>query len=157
MNRKEQTEKFAINGLAFCGILFVVLVLFSFLTSCTVEDDIYIEPLIPTLDIDGRLPIDDNGYYHLELNQNTNQTIHTISGTVDDYYSNEPLKVSWDSNLTWVYQGEDVSTSNQSSYVVNGKVHNVIAPINTMVGDTLILTGTIREHLVTDTIKIVLE
>jgi hypothetical protein len=157
MNRKEQTEKFAINGLVFCGILFVVLVLFSFLTSCTVEDDIYIEPLIPTLDIDGRLPIDDNGYYHLELNQNTNQTIHTISGTVDDYYSNEPLKVSWDSNLTWVYQGEDVSTSNQSSYVVDGKVHNVIAPINTMVGDTLILTGTIREHLVTDTIKIVLE
>jgi len=67
------------------------------------------------------------------------------------------MKVEWNSNLTWIYQGESVDTSNQSSYVVDGKVHNVIAPINTMVGDTLILTGTIREHLVTDTIKIVLE
>jgi len=41
--------------------------------------------------------------------------------------------------------------------VVDGKVYNVIAPINTMIGDTLILTGTIREHLVTDSIKIILE
>jgi len=154
MNRKEQTEKFALSGLAFCGILLIVLVLFSFLTSCTVEDDILLEE--PKLELDGRLPMDSNGYYHLELNQNTNQTIHTVSGTVNNYYSNEPLKVSWDSNLTWVYQGENVSTSNQSSYVVDGKVHNVIAPINTMVGDTLILTATIREYLVTDTIKIVL-
>ena len=154
-HRKEQTEKFALSGIAFFGVLLVVLLLLSSLMSCSVEDDILVLEQ-PTLEIDGRLPIDNNGYYHLELNQNTNQTIHTVSGTVDDYYSNEPLKVSWDSNLTWVYQGEDVSTSNQSSYVVDGKVHNVIAPINTMVGDTLILTGTIREYLVTDTIKIVL-
>jgi len=123
--------------------------------SCTPDDEVLIQ-VSPTLEIDGNLPMDTNGYYHLQLNQDTNQTIHRISGTVNNYYSNEPLKVSWDSNLTWVYQGEDVSTSNQSSYVVDGKVHNVIAPINTMVGDTLILTGTIREYLVTDTIKIVL-
>ena len=103
------------------------------------------------------MPIDTNGYYHLELNQNTNQTIHTISGTINNYYLNEPLKVSWDSNLNWSYHGENVSTSNQSSYVVDGKVHNVIAPINTMVGDTLILTGTIREYLTADSIMIVLE
>ena len=154
-HRKEQTEKFALSGIAFFGVLLVVLLLLSSLMSCSVEDDILVLEQ-PTLEIDGRLPIDDNGYYHLELNQNTNQTIHTISGTVDDYYSNEPLKVSWDSNLNWSYHGENVSTSNQSSYVVDGKVHNVIAPINTMVGDTLILTGTIREYLVTDTIKIVL-
>jgi len=156
MNRKEQTEKFAINGLTFCGILLIILVVFSFLTSCTVEDDILVLEE-PKLELDGRLPMDSNGYYHLELNQDTNQTIHTVSGTIDNYYSNEPLKVSWNSNLTWVYQGEDVSTSNQASYVVDGKVHNVIAPINTMVGDTLILTATIREYLISDSIKIVLE
>jgi len=34
---------------------------------------------------------------------------------------------------------------------------NVIAPIRTMVGDTLILTGTIREHLISDSIMIVLD
>ena len=68
------------------------------------------------------------------------------------------MKVDWESNLTWYLQDEfEVSTSNQSSYVVNGKVMNVIAPIKTMVGDTLILTGTIRDYLVTDTIKFILE
>ena len=155
MNRKEQTEKFALDGIKLIVLIIAVLAVFVSFVSCTVEDDILLLEE-PKLELDGRLPMDSNGYYHLELNQNTNQTIHTVSGTIDNYYSNEPLKVSWDSNLTWVYQGEDVSTSNQSSYVVDGKVHNVIAPINTMVGDTLILTGTIREYLVTDTIKIVL-
>ena len=156
MNRKEETEKFALSGLAFCGVLFIVLILLSTLMSCTSEDDIFLLEE-PTLEIDGRLPMDDNGYYHLELNQDTNQTIHTVSGTVGNTLNLPPLKVEWYSNLSWVYQGDDVSTSNQASYVVDGKVHNVIAPINTMVGDTLILTATIREHLITDTINIVLE
>lgn len=146
----------SINFLLKFALVLYSLMLLGTLTSCTQEDDIFLLEE-PTLEIDGRLPMDGNGYYHLELNQDTNQTIHTVSGTVDNYYSNEPLKVSWNSNLTWTYQGEDVSTSNQASYVVDGKVHNVIAPINTMVGDTLILTGTIREYLITDTIKIVLE
>lgn len=157
MNRKEQTEKFALSGLAFCGVLFIVLILLSTLMSCAPEDELLIK-VSPTLELDGRLPMNQDGYYYLQLNQNTTQTIHTISGTVGNtLWWDEPLKVEWTSNLSWVYQGEDVSTSNQSSYVVDGKVHNVIAPINTMVGDTLILTATIREHLVTDRIQIVLE
>lgn len=157
MNRKEQTEKFALSGLAFCGVLFIVLILLSTLMSCAPEDELLIK-VSPTLELDGRLPMNQDGYYYLQLNQNTTQTIHTISGTVGNtLWWDEPLKVEWTSNLTWIYQGEDVSTSNQSSYVVDGKVHNVIAPINTMVGDTLILTATIREHLVTDRIQIVLE
>ena len=156
-HRKEQTEKFALSGIAFFGVLLVVLLLLSSLVSCTPDDEIIIR-VSPTLEIDGNLPMDLNGYYHLELNQDTNQTIHTVSGTVGNtLYWDEPMKVEWESNLQWVYQGEDVSTSNQSSYVVDGNVYNVIAPINTMIGDTLILTGTIREHLVSDTIKIVLE
>ena len=132
MNRKKQTEKFALDGIKLIVLIIAVLAVFASFMSCTVEDDMLMLEQ-PKLELDGRLPMDSNGYYHLELNQNTNQTIHTISGTVDDYYSNEPLKVSWDSNLTWIYQGDDVSTSNQSSYVVDGKVHNVIAPINTII------------------------
>lgn len=138
-------------------VLFLLIGLMFFMASCTPDDEILIR-VSPTLEIDGNLPMNQDGYYYLQLNQNTTQTIHTISGTVGNtLWWDEPLKVEWTSNLTWIYQGEDVSTSNQSSYVVDGKVHNVIAPINTMVGDTLILTGTIREHLITDTIKIVLE
>jgi len=146
----------SINFLLKFALVLYSLMLLGTLTSCSVEDDIlFLEE--PTLELDGRLPMDASGYYHLELNEDTNQTIHTVSGTVGNTLNLPPLKVEWTSNLTWIYQGEDVSTSNQSSYVVDGKVHNVIAPINTMVGDTLILTGTIREHLVTDRIQIVLE
>jgi hypothetical protein len=155
-HRKEQTEKFALSGIAFFGVLLVVLLLLSSLMSCSVEDDILVLEQ-PTLEIDGRLPIDDNGYYHLELNQNTNQTIHTVSGTVGNTLNLPPLKVEWESNLQWVYQDMLVDVSNSSSYVMDGTVNNVIGPVRTMLGDTLILTGTIREHLISDSIKIVLE
>ena len=135
--------------------LFIVALL---LLSCNVTDDDIIR-LEPTLELDGRLPIDNNGYYRLELNDSSFQTIHTISGTVGNtLYWDEPMKVEWDSNLSWYLQDEfEVSTANPASYVVDGKVMNVIGPVQTMVGDTLILTGTIREHLVTHTIKFVLE
>ena len=128
------------------------------LLSCDVTDDDIIR-LEPTLELDGRLPIDNNGYYRLELRQDVHQTIHAISGTVGNTTDwDEPMKVEWDSNLSWYLQNEwEVTTANPASYVVDGKVNNVIAPVKTMVGDTLILTGTIREHLVSDTIKFVLE
>ena len=155
-HRKEQTEKFALSGIAFFGVLLVVLLLLSSLMSCSVEDDILVLEQ-PTLEIDGRLPIDNNGYYHLELNQNTNQTIHTVGGTVGNTLNLPPLKVEWESNLQWVYQDMLVDVSNSSSYVMDGTVNNVIGPVRTMLGDTLILTGTIREHLISDSIKIVLE
>ena len=155
-HRKEQTEKFALSGIAFFGVLLVVLLLLSSLMSCSVEDDILVLEQ-PTLEIDGRLPIDNNGYYHLELNQNTNQTIHTVSGTVGNTLNLPPLKVEWESNLQWIYQDMLVDVSNSSSYVMDGTVNNVIGPVRTMLGDTLILTGTIREHLISDSIKIVLE
>ena len=155
-HRKEQTEKFALNGLAFCGVLLVVLVLLSSLMSCTPDDEILIR-VSPTLEIDGNLPMDTNGYYHLQLNQDTNQTIHTVSGTVGNtLYWDEPMKVEWESNLQWVYQDMLVDVSNSSSYVMDGTVTNVIGPVRTMLGDTLILTGTIREHLISDSIMIIL-
>ena len=128
------------------------------LLSCDVTDDDIIR-LEPTLELDGRLPIDNNGYYRLELRQDVHQTIHAISGTVGNTtYWDEPMKVEWDSNLTWYLQNEwEVTTANPASYVIDGKVINVIGPVQTMVGDTLILTGTIREHLVSYTIKFILE
>jgi hypothetical protein len=146
----------SINFLLTFALVLYSLMLLGTLTSCSIADDVLVLEE-PTLEIDGRLPIDDNGYYHLELNQDTNQTIHTISGTINNYELYNPLKVEWSSNLDWVYQDELVEVTNQSSYSIDGSVMNVIAPINTMVGDTLIVTGIIREHLTSDTIKIVLE
>lgn len=137
-------------------VILVIIFYAMVLSSCSVEEDL-LEPVLPTLEIDGRLPMDDNGYYHLELNQDTNQTIHTVSGTVGNTLNLPPLKVEWDSNLDWVFQDNLVDVTNSASYVVDGMVMNVIAPVSTMVGDTLVLTGTIREYLIYDTIKIVLE
>ena len=137
-------------------VILVIIFYAMVLSSCSAEEDL-LEPVLPTLEIDGRLPMDDNGYYHLELNQDTNQTIHTVSGTVGNTLNLPPLKVEWDSNLDWVFQDNLVDVTNSTSYVVDGMVMNVIAPVSTMVGDTLVLTGTIREYLIYDTIKIVLE
>ena len=110
------------------GIRLFIITLALF--SCSTDEDIILIQE-PTLELDGRLPMDSNGYYLLELNDSSHQTIHTVSGTVGNtLYWDEPMKVDWESNLTWYLQDEfEVSTSNQSSYVVNGKVMNVIAPI----------------------------
>ena len=125
------------------------------LTSCS-KDELYDDVLIPTIELDGRLPMDSNGYYHLTLNQSTNQTTHRITGRVLN--TTEPTKVSWKSNLSWEYQGENVPTVNGASYVSDvGEVNTMIAPIRTMVGDTLRVEATVREWLITKQINIVLE
>ena len=141
--------------LRFAFIFYVLM--FIGLTSCSPDDDILLleEPI---LEIDGRLPIDDKGNYHIELNQDTNQTIHTVSGTVGNTLKIQaPMKVEWESNLEWVYQDMLVDVTNCCSYVMDGTVMNVISPIRTMVGDTLILTATNREQLISDSIMIVLD
>ena len=125
------------------------------LTSCSKEelDELSV---VPTLELDGRLPMDSNGYYHLKLNPTTNQTIHRITGKVLN--TTEPTKVSWWSNLTWELNGEAVPTVNGSSYVSDdGEVNTVIAPIYRMRYDTLQVKSTINEWYITQEIKIVLE
>lgn len=125
------------------------------LTSCT-KDESYDDILVPTIELDGRLPIDSNGYYHLKLNPTTNQTIHRITGKVLN--TTEPTKVSWWSNLTWELNGEVVPTVNGSSYVSDdGEVNTVIAPIYGMRTDTLRVKSTINEWNIIQEIKIVLE
>ena len=89
--------------------LLVIVFLFS---SCTkeeidlnsyyvepIEEEIVVEVTPPTLELDARLSVDDNGYYHLTLDPTKNQTIHRISGVVEN--TTEPTKVSWESNLYW--------------------------------------------------------
>lgn len=136
-------------------VLVIIVGTLMLLASCS-KDELYDDVLVPTIELDGRLPLDSNGYYHLTLNQSTNQTIHRITGKVLNTI--EPTKVSWWSNLTWEYQGESVPTVNSVSYVSNGgEVNTMIAPIRTMVGDTLRVEATIREWLITQQINIVLE
>lgn len=117
---------------------------------------------------DARLPIDENGYYHLEMDRDNHQTLHRISGIVTD--NGEPLqnfRVTWESDLYWTlgdtlgyivhsgytddwvyvaydttyvigYDGTEIRTTNWTSYSnSDGEINNMIAPVKTMIGDTL--------------------
>jgi len=79
-------------------LLVFLIIVMCLAASCTTptEDELYIEP---TLELDARLPIDENGYYHLVLDSTKNQTVHRISGSVYPIF--EPTKVEWESNLYW--------------------------------------------------------
>ena len=125
-----------------------------------------------TIEIDARLPVDNNGNYHLTLERNNWQTLHRVSGTVSsDGYAVENFWVEWESNLYWYlgdtlgyiinrnfnnnglyvsvdtsyivgFDGMEVPTSNIISYSNRyGEINNMIAPVRSMIGDTLVLTA----------------
>lgn len=135
-------------------LLFLLIILAMLAASCTKSDDVLIEPQLVMMP---NLNKDTNGYYHLELNPNTNQTIHRVDGMVTSIF--EPTKVSFSSNLFWEYQGEDVQTSNFSSWATPNDpyISNVIAPTYSMKTDTLVLTIKINEWDIIQNLNIVLE
>jgi len=116
----------------------ITLLLILFI-SCTSEDfdDVMV---IPTLELDARLPIDDNGYYHLELNPSSNQTIHRITGRVLNTL--EPTKVSWESNLYWWLLKGDVVVNITKTYInyFTGEITYVNLPPLTNWEDVLVPT-----------------
>src|SRR6056300_1556090 len=98
------------------GKYFRLLIVVLLLSSCSKEE--YIEDIVlypPTLELDGRLPIDENGYYHLVLDSTTNQTIHRISGKVSNI--KEPTKLHWNSNLYWWLNGGDTIANITKAYI----------------------------------------
>ena len=57
-----------------------------------------------SFDINPRLPIDSNGYYHLTIDRNSWQTLHRVSGNVFDKKGTPVFYywVEWESDLYWV-------------------------------------------------------
>ena len=119
-------------------------------------------------DVDARLSLDENGYYHLVMERDSWQTLHRISGSV--YTEDEPAElirfnwysshywyigdtlgyvvsfgltddleyVSYDTNYVTWFNGSEVPTTNCCSYSnSDGEVNNMIAPVQTMIGDTM--------------------
>lgn len=118
MNRKEQTEKFALNALGYVVAIMGVLFLLSILVSCETET---LEP-IPTYELtidsvlneDGTqsLTIDSNGFYRLPLDSlDGKQTVRRITGNVlkDDMEPTPPELVEWESSHNWVTSEDDES------------------------------------------------
>jgi len=84
-------------------------------TSVTGETDISVE-------LNPRLPQDENGFYHLEIDDGTWQTLHRLSGIA--YLDDEPLevlKVHWESSHYW-YLGDTLG------YIVNRNFNILLKP-----------------------------
>lgn len=121
--------------------------------NCDVSNVIFNEG---DLVLDGRTFQDTNGYYHIELDSTSNQTIHRIDGQL--FNQQYMTKIDWNSNLSWEFNGELVPTINSTSYTNKfGEVSVVIAPIYSMKGDTLIVNATVTESIEYETIKFVLK
>ena len=142
--------------------------LFLLLFGCS--DSIAFEPVEPDVirvELNPRLNVDDNGYYHLELSNNW-QTLHRLSGTA--YINDVPLevlRVQWESSHYWYlgdtlgyivnrylttegvyvsvdtsyvigFNGMEVPTINPASYSnAEGEVNTMFAPVRTMKSDTV--------------------
>jgi len=124
-----------------------------------------------TIELDPRLDLDDNGYYHLDMSQDSWQTLHRLSGHV--YRDGEPLelkKIYWRSSHYWLigdtlgyvvsigltddleyvsydtsyvtwFSGWEVPTVNCCSYSnADGEVNTMFAPVQSMEGDTVMIT-----------------
>ncbi len=126
-----------------------------------------VEPDVIRVELNPRLNVDDNGYYHLELSNNW-QTLHRLSGTA--YINDVPLevlRVQWESSHYWYlgdtlgyivnryltengvyvsvdtsyvvgFDGMEVPTINPASYSnAEGEVNTMFAPVRTMKSDTV--------------------
>ena len=156
--------------------------LFLLLFGCS--DSVAFEPVEPDVirvELNPRLNVDDNGYYHLELSDNW-QTLHRVSGTA--YINDVPLevlRVNWESSHYWYlgdtlgyivnryltddgiyvtvdtsyvigFNGMEVPTINPASYSNGeGEVNTMFAPVRTMKSDTV----TIRMYFWNNDYKIV--
>lgn len=79
------------------------------LVSC--DDNHTEEPISVSFDI--RLPQDKNGFYHLNINKQSWQTLHRVSGLIQDKNIGiENFWVEWDSDLYW-YLGDTLG------YIIN--------------------------------------
>lgn len=98
------------------GKYFRLLIVVLVVSSCTTSSDevVYEEVLSHSIETDGRLPIDENGFYHLKLDPNRNQTIHRVSAFISNLYS--PKKFEWSSNLYWWIREGDTITQITRSY-----------------------------------------
>ena len=140
-----------------------------------------VEPDVIRVELNPRLNVDDNGFYHLELSDNW-QTLHRLSGTA--YINDVPLevlRVQWESSHYWYlgdtlgyivnrylttegvyvsvdtsyvvgFNGMEVPTINPASYSNGeGEVNTMFAPVRTMKSDTV----TIRMYFWNNDYKIV--
>ena len=101
------------------------------------EEEEEIESIVFVEAID--LVQDQNGFYHLPMDEVRHQTLKRLDGYV--YRNDKPmnvLKFGWYSLDNWNWDGYEIPVVNSSSYSrEDGKVSTMIAPIYSMRYDTI--------------------
>lgn len=117
-------------------ILYLLLLLL-FLFSCDSPTSIIDEEEIKVTII-YNLPVDANGYYRLKMDTTRNQTLHAIDGIISPAI--EHKRFEWRSNLYSYFNGVRMASTNERSYTdETGSFRNIIGPILSMRGDTMLL------------------
>lgn len=104
----------------------------------------WVEPDNYTITLDGRLPVDEIGLYHLTLLRDRWQTVHRVSGSIllDGEIQTQPQKVYWESSHTWQFNpGDTVITIYRRNVDINGRwviidTQTIVAP-DTMIVPTI--------------------
>ena len=87
---------------------------------------------ITYIDLDPRLEVDNNGYYHLTLAEDSWQTLHRFSGTAYiDGFRAENVRLEWESSHYW-YLGDTVG------YVIK---RGLTDDLEYVIYDTIYITG----------------
>jgi len=159
--------------------LIVLATLIVIFTSCEksspLDDaiDIYEQSLTDTVshtlpninykfNMNGRCFQDNNGYYHLNLNEGTNQTLHRFGAyiTNTDIYG-LPSQVIWSCNAYWEYSGNNVPIVNGTSFADPNvdSIFCMMAPVFGMQNDTTTIYGRAwfeeGDIILTDSINII--
>jgi len=92
----------------------------------------------------GRCYQDNNGYYHLDLIEGENQTLHRFGAYVTniDIYG-LPTQVIWSCGAYWEFNDNTVPIVNGTSFAdpTMDSVFCMMAPIFEMQGDTVLIQG----------------
>lgn len=102
------------------SILLLILLFGCSGTSITEPDT---KPIV-SVELNPRLNVDSNGYYHLTIDTTKWQTLHRLSGTVyADEYVVEAFRVQWESSHYW-YLGDTLG------YIVNRGLTDDLVYVN---------------------------
>lgn len=148
----------------FCFLITTIFILCSCQTN-----PVWNEPDDYTITLDGRLPKDQNGFYHLTLLRDRWQTVHRITGSIllNGMVQIQPQKIHWESSHSWEFApGDTLITIYRRNVDLNGRwvivdTQTIVAPdtmsvptinptsysdsrtgeINTMIGPVLGMVG----------------
>lgn len=105
-----------------------------FIISCTSQEDIWWDS---TIDINPNLPIDNNGFYHMQLDLNSKKIFQVLEG----YLMDSPVLTDKPIEFDLVSTGDQPAMWDPKTHPRQQKFQTIIFPTKEMQGDTLTLTS----------------